>query len=183
MTTMNTDRPNTVVVDFSVLPARPDLTKVHKFIMEDLKLQLSDVKQIQFHSIRKCVFIQMASFEAACQYENQHNLKHYFWCEDKKFAIHVYVDSELATVRVHDLPPTVSNITVHTFMQQFVTVTSIIKERWKHYFPGVFNGVRVLQIRPSSTHSIVHHDKWFPDLLQLCWPETHLPSLWSSSTS
>lgn len=144
---MNSNRPNTVVVDFGVLPARPDAEKVHKFLMNDMELKLSEVKQIQFHHIRKCVFIQMTSFEAACHYETEHNLKHNFWYNDKKFAIHIYVDSELATVRVHDLPPSVDNKTVHKFMQQYGTVTSITNERWKYYFPGVFNGVRVLHIR------------------------------------
>lgn len=144
---MNPDRPNTIVVDFSVLPIRPEAAKVHKFIMEELKLQLSEVKQIQFHHIRKCVFIELTSIEAACRYETEHNLTHFFWCGDKKFAIHVYVDSGITVVRVQDLPPSVDNATVHNYMQQFGTVTSITKERWKHYFPGVLNGVRVLHIR------------------------------------
>lgn len=144
--TMNPDRPDTLVVDFGVLPARPDAAIVHDFLMEAINLQLADVKQIQFHNIRKCVFIQMTSFEVACRYEEEHNLKHAFPFKGKKFAIHVYVDRGLTTVRVHDLPPTVSNTTVHEFMQQFGTVSSVSKERWKHYFPGIFNGVRIIHI-------------------------------------
>lgn len=144
---MNPARPNSVVVDFNVLPVGPDAGKVHNFLENDLKLKLSDVKQIQFHNIRKCVFIEMISFDVACRYETEHNLKHHFLCGDNKFAIHVYLDSELTAVRVHDLPPTVNNVAVHTYMQQFGTVTSVTKERWKHYFPGVYNGVRVVHIR------------------------------------
>ncbi|KXJ81090.1 hypothetical protein RP20_CCG021701 [Aedes albopictus] len=140
-------RRNTLVVDFSVLPSRPDVEKVHQFLERDIELQLSDVKSLQLHNTRKCVFIEMVNNDTALRYQNKHNIKRVFVHNKKEFKIPVYVDSEAVSVRVHDLPPSVHHTTVANFMAQFGEVASIQSERWKHYFPGVPNGIRVLQMR------------------------------------
>lgn len=140
-------RKNTLIVDFSVLPKRPDASQVEKFLDKKVQLQLSDTTNIQLHNIRNCVFIEMIDGETALRYQNAHNNRHVIYCGDKGFKIPVYVEKETVTVRVHDLPPQMSHITVLNFIQQYGTAISITRERWKRYFPGVYNGVRVLQMK------------------------------------
>lgn len=144
---MNCVRKNTLVVDFSVLPVRPDVAKVEQFLENAIKLNLADVKCIQLHNTRNCVYIQMKDHDTALQYENTHNIKRVFMCNDKPFKIPVYVDSEAVTVRVCDLPPSMLHATVGEHMMRYGDVISIQNERWKNYFPGIYNGVRVLQMR------------------------------------
>ncbi|KXJ81283.1 hypothetical protein RP20_CCG020357 [Aedes albopictus] len=144
---MSCIRKNTLVVDFGVLPTRPELCKIECFMEKELKLNLADVKCIQLHNTRNCVFIEMIDNETALRYEKAHNIQRSIVCNGKPFKIPVYVDSEAVTVRVCDLPPSIPHVVVAEYMRRFGDVISIQGERWKNYFPGVFNGVRVLQIR------------------------------------
>lgn len=144
---MSTFRKNTLIVDFAVLPKRPDAARVQKFLEQDIKLQLPDTLSIQLHNIRNCVFIEMVDGETALRYQNAHNYRHEIYCGDKGFKIPVYVEKETVTVRIHDLPPQMPHTTVLEFMQQYGTAISISRERWKHFFPGYYNGVRVLQMK------------------------------------
>lgn len=89
----------------------------------------------------------MKDNDTALRYEKLNNLKRSFVCKDKPFKIPVYVDSGAVTVRVCDLPPSMPHTTVGDYMLRFGDVLSIQNERWKNYFGGVFNGVRVLQMR------------------------------------
>lgn len=140
-------RKNTLVIDFSVVPVRPEVRKVEHFLEHEIKLNLSDVKSIQLHNTRNCVYIEMVDNSTALRYEKAHNIKRVVVWKDKQFKIPVYVDSEAVTVRVHDLPPSVPHATVGDFMMKYGEVFSIQSERWKHYFAGIPNGVRVLQMR------------------------------------
>lgn len=143
---MCSTRKNTLVIDLSVLPARPDIATVQHFLENQLKLQYSDVLSIQLHHPRNCVLIEMKSYEIALRYQTQHNWKRKMLCADKDFRIPVYVDCDAVTVRVHDLPPSMSHSTVRDYMLKFGEVISIRSETWKHYFPGISNGVRVLRM-------------------------------------
>lgn len=144
---MNGIRKNTLIVDFSVLPARPELGKIESFMQNEIKLDLADVKCIQLHNTRNCVFIEMKDNDIALRYEKAHNVQRAFVYGGKPFKIPVYVDSEAVTVRVCDLPPSIPHVTVGNYMMRYGDVISVQNERWKNYFPGVFNGVRVLQMR------------------------------------
>lgn len=139
-------RINTLVVDFSVLPARPEPGKVQSFLENELKLQYADVKSIQLHNSRNCVYIEMKSRDIVSRYQMEHNWKRTMVCADKSFRIPVYVDCEAVTVRLHDLPPAMSNATIAESMLKFGELISIRKETWKHYFSGIPNGVRVLRM-------------------------------------
>lgn len=140
-------RKNTLVVDFNVLPIRPDVGSVQHFLDNEIKLNLADVNSIQLHHTRNCVYIEMKGNDIAQRYEKAHNVQRSFICNDKPYKIPVYVDSEAVTVRVCDLPPSMPHVTVGNFMMRFGDVISIQNERWKNYFGGVYNGVRVLQMR------------------------------------
>lgn len=140
-------RKNILVVDFSVLPVRPEIAKVEKFLCEDMKLQLKDVTTIQLQHIRNCVLIEMASDSLARQYQNVHNCQHVIPYEGRNIKIPVYVDDAAITVRVHDLSTDIPHTAVKKHMEErYGVVLSISRERWKNYFPGIPNGVRVLRM-------------------------------------
>ncbi|XP_062701723.1 uncharacterized protein LOC134285253 [Aedes albopictus] len=139
-------RKNTLVIDFSVLPARPEIGKIQTFLDNVIKVRYEDVISIQLHHARNCVYVEMKSYEIASRYQSEHNWKRTMLCADKEFRIPIYVDCEAVTVRVHDLPPSVSHSAVGEFMLKFGEVISIRDETWMHYFPGISNGVRVLRM-------------------------------------
>lgn len=139
-------RKNTLVVDFSVLPIRPEIGKVQDFLEKEINLQYADVRSIQLHHIRNCVLIEMVSTEVVCRYQSDHNLKRTMVCSGKAFRIPVHEDGDAVTVRVLDLSPSVSDKAIIDSMLKFGEVISIREEKWKHYFPGMSNGVRVLRM-------------------------------------
>lgn len=139
-------RKNTLVIDFSVLPVRPDVAKVQQFLEHEIRLQYTDIRSIQLHHSRNCVLIEMKSKEIVARYQSDHNWKRSMLCNNTKFRIPVYADCDAVTVRVHDLPPSMSHATVADHMLKYGEVISIRNEKWKHYFPGISNGVRVLRM-------------------------------------
>ncbi|XP_038106388.1 uncharacterized protein LOC119766080 [Culex quinquefasciatus] len=148
---MSAVRKNTLVVDFSVLPERPKLDMVQRFAEKSLGLNPTDLRSIQLHNIRHCVLIQMADPAAAVEVAVQHHLKHAFRISPtKKIAIPVYVDDDIVDVRIHDLPPDMSNMQIAEAMLQYGEVLTIRDEVWRDIFAGVPNGVRVLKMKISK---------------------------------
>lgn len=143
---MSSVRKNALVIDFSVVPIRPEIAKVRDFLENEIKLQYSDIRSIQLHHNRNCVFIEMISHEIAVRYQKEHNWRRVMLCGDVKFRIPIFVDCDAVTVRVHDLPPSMSHVTIADHMLKYGEVISIRNEKWKHYFPGIANGVRVLRM-------------------------------------
>lgn len=141
---MSSARKNTLVI--SVLPIRPEIAKVRDFLENEIKLQYSDIRSIQLHHNRNCVFIEMISHEIAVRYQKEHNWRRVMLCGDVKFRIPIFVDCDAVTIRVHDLPPSMSHVTIADHMLKYGEVISIRNEKWKHYFPGIANGVRVLRM-------------------------------------
>lgn len=154
-------RENVLVVDVSVLPVRPDVGTVKEFLETQLKINYADVKGIQLHHTRNCILIEMVDKKVASRYQLEHNCKRKIVAANQEFKIPVYVDGDAVTVRVNDLPSTVSNVAVAEFMLKFGEVISIRNETWKHYFPGIPNGVRVLRmnlIRNIPSHLIIANE-------------------------
>lgn len=148
---MSSVRDRTVVVDFSVLPDRPKLDIVQRFVNKCLGLSSKDIQSIQLNNIRHCVLIAMADAAAASNIATAHHLKHAFRINpDKKLAIPVYVDDDTIDVRIHDLPTDVPNLEIAEAMREYGKVLSIRDEVWRDFFPGVPNGVRVLKMKLSK---------------------------------
>lgn len=139
-------RKNTLVVDFSVLPNRLNPAEVHKFLKDQVNLDMASVKNLQLHTIRNQALIEMCSLDAAESLVSLHNMKHSLTVEKKKFIIPIFLEDMAVNVRVHDLPPDLSNATVAEHMMKFGRVKSVVRELWKKYFPGTPNGVRVVRI-------------------------------------
>uniref|UniRef100_A0A0P6K0Q4 Putative translation elongation factor ef-1 alpha/tu n=1 Tax=Aedes aegypti TaxID=7159 RepID=A0A0P6K0Q4_AEDAE len=148
---MSVYRKNTLVVDFSVLPKRPPLEQVEEFLKKFMKLDMADVKSIQLHNLNKCVYIEMIDASVAPRLHKQHHLQYCFVHEGVTYYIPVYVDGPTTTVRILDLPPHMSNDVITKHLQQYGKVISIQNEVWKHFFPGVPNGVRIVRMRIEKT--------------------------------
>ncbi|XP_062716274.1 uncharacterized protein LOC134291898 [Aedes albopictus] len=144
---MSSHRKNTLVVDFGVLPKRPGLQQVEKFLKDFIKVDLADVRNIQLHNIKNSLFIEMNDAGVAPRLQKQHHLQHYFTIEGMRYYIPVYVDCPTTTVRVHDLPPQMDNDVISDHLQQYGKVISIQNEVWKNYFSGIPNGVRIVRMR------------------------------------
>ncbi|XP_062537841.1 uncharacterized protein LOC134206166 [Armigeres subalbatus] len=156
-----THRRNTLVVDLSALPKRPSLNVVKELLEKKLKLNMDEVKNIQLHNIKNCVFIEVSNEGVALRLQKQHHLRHSFVYLDVDYYIPVYVDGPTATVRLHDLPPQMSNTTITQHMEQYGKIISIHNEVWKNFFPGIPNGVRVIRLRQEKqipSHIIVENE-------------------------
>lgn len=57
---MSSYRKNTLVIDFSILPKRPPLDQVEDFLKTFIKLDMADVKNVQLHNLKNCVFVEMS---------------------------------------------------------------------------------------------------------------------------
>lgn len=148
---MGAKRENTLVVDFSVLPKRPDVSAAQKFIYEEVKLDLADALNIQFHNVRNCVYIEMVDAATAKRYFTSHHLRHTMRCDKTDYKIPVFVEDEAVNVRIHDLPPRTPSTVIFESMRSYGTVLSISKEVWKKYFPGFYNGVRVVRMQLNKS--------------------------------
>uniref|UniRef100_A0A0P6IV62 Putative translation elongation factor ef-1 alpha/tu n=1 Tax=Aedes aegypti TaxID=7159 RepID=A0A0P6IV62_AEDAE len=148
---MSTYRKNTLVVDFSVLPKRPTLDQVEQFLKKFIKLDMADVKSIQLHNLKKCVYIELLDAGVAPRLHKQHHLQHSFVYDGVDYYVPIYVDGPTTTVRILDLPPHMSNAVITKHMQQYGKVISIQNEVWKNFFPGVPNGVRIVRMRMEKT--------------------------------
>ncbi|XP_065090360.1 uncharacterized protein LOC135711413 [Ochlerotatus camptorhynchus] len=144
---MGTKRENTLVVDFRVLPKRPDASAVQKFMYGELKLDIADALNIQFHNVRNCVYVEMVDTATAKRYFASHHLQHTMQCEKKAYKIPVFVEDEAVNVRIHDLPPKTPNTVIIESMRPYGTILSISREMWKNNFPGIYNGVRVVRMK------------------------------------
>ncbi|XP_039444520.1 uncharacterized protein LOC120424453 [Culex pipiens pallens] len=124
-------RRNAVVIDFNVMPVRPDIESVSKFITNDLKLDLKRLKNVQLNNTRNHVIIELGSPEEASDLVDHHNLKHKVGCRGQAFRIPVFLEDNSIQVRVHDLPPHLPNELIATHLEAYGEVNSIRREVWR----------------------------------------------------
>ncbi|XP_058451806.1 uncharacterized protein LOC131430674 [Malaya genurostris] len=75
------------------------------------------------------------------------------------------MDDSAFELRVHDLHSSVTDSYIRKTMSQYGEILSIEKERWKNFFPGILNGVRVLRIhfkKPIPSYVIFGQDTRIP---------------------
>ncbi|XP_039430295.1 uncharacterized protein LOC120413478 [Culex pipiens pallens] len=143
---MSKYRRNAVVLDFNVMPIKPDIETVSKFIAKGLTLDLKRTKNLQFNNSRNLVIIELGSPEEASVLADQHNLKHNLRWSGRNFAIPIFVEDNAIQVRVHDLPPHMPNDLITSHLEAYGEVRSIRNEVWRDYFPGIPNGVRAVRM-------------------------------------
>ena len=146
---MSSVRKNILVIDFSVLPDRPNLEVVQRFVEKGLGITSSDLKSIQLHNIRHCVLIEMADPGAATKIATETHCKYAFKTHPG-IKIPVYVDDNTVDVRIHDLPLDMPNTKIAEAMREYGEVLTIRDEVWRNFFTGVPNGVRVLKMKLSK---------------------------------
>lgn len=148
---MSSHRKNTLVVDFSVLPHRILTDQVEEFLKDVVKLDMTDVRNIQLHNLDNCLYIEMRDAGVPPRLAKKHHLRHYLEYQGILYYIPMYVDGPTTTVRIHDLPPQMSNNTISDYMQQYGKVISIHNELWRKYFAGIPNGLRVVRMRMEKS--------------------------------
>lgn len=134
-----------MILDLSVLPHRPGPLAIERFITRSLLVSLEEVLTVQF-STSSFVYIQCISSEVANKLIGK-NLKHTIKCGKEEIPIPVLVNEEHKEVRVHDLPLDIADDAILNVMKQYGTVLSITSERWKKFFGGVPNGVKLLRMK------------------------------------
>lgn len=119
---------------------------VQWFVEKSMGLNFTGLRSIQLHNIHHCVLIEMTDPAAAVKTAAEHHLKHAFRISPtKEIVILIYVD-----VRIHDLPPDMSNMQIAKAMLQYDDVLTIRDEVWRDIFPDLPNGVRVLKMKLSK---------------------------------
>lgn len=144
---MPVSRKHCVVLDTSILPSLPSIPEIKKFLDEKLKIDMTTVKSLQLHNIKNVINLVMHNEKSAVNLASKHNLKHCMECNGIKRKIPIYVDGTAVDMRIHDLPEKIDNLTVMNHMSQYGHVFSIQNEIWKHYFPGINNGVRIVRMQ------------------------------------
>lgn len=152
------------MVDFSVLPKRPDVDQVEEFLRDFVKLDMADVRNVQLHNLQNRVYIEMNDAGVAPRLFKQHHLQHCIVYKGVTYHIPIYVDGPLTTLRIHDLPPQMANTAINDHMEQYGKVISIENEVWKNYFKGLPNGVRIVRMRLDKavpSHIVVNGQHTF----------------------
>lgn len=141
------NRQNCVVMDFSVMPAKPKPARIDQFVDEKVQLDWSRVKGLQLNNIMSYVFVKMDSLEAAEDLVEQNHKKHTMEYKGKQYEIPFFVADGAVDVKLHDLPFDMSNLTIAEQMSQYGEVLSIKNDSWKTLFKGFPNGVRIIRMR------------------------------------
>lgn len=144
---MKNIRQNSLVIDFNVMPVVPDLEKTRNFLMEQVKLEFSSVRNLQVSVSKNQVIIETTSPEEAYRLARDHNAKKHISHENQQYEIPIFVEDGAVEVKVHDLPPRMPNHIITSHLQQFGEVVSIRNEVWRDFFPGIPNGVRAVRMK------------------------------------
>lgn len=139
-------RKNSIVIDLSVMPVRPKLNTVQEFIFTKMKLDMSQVKNLQTSITKSQVIIEMDSAVTAENIVMQHNMKHTLEHDKQLYHIPVQPADNAVEVRVYDLPPHMPHNLITAQFSAYGKILSVRNDVWKDYFPGVPNGVRILRM-------------------------------------
>ena len=140
-------RDNTAVVDFASCVPRPAIRDIEKLLKSEMKLYIPDLHCIQMHHTRNCVLIMFRELSSAERFVSEHNLKHFIASGQSNYQIPVYLEDNAVDVRVHDLPLAIASKVIERKMREYGEVLSVNYDRWKNFFPGLYNGVRIVRMR------------------------------------
>ncbi|XP_055532216.1 uncharacterized protein LOC129722635 [Wyeomyia smithii] len=140
-------RVNTAVVDLASCVPRPSLREVEKIMKSEMKINVDEVDSIEMHHVRNCVLITFKLLDAAEKFITENNMKHRIRNEQSNYLIPVYMEDNAIDVRIHDLPRAFSPRSIERIIGEYGEVLSIRHDTWKNFFPGVYNGVRIVRMR------------------------------------
>lgn len=138
---------NSLVIDFTVVPARPKLDRVREFVFDQMGIEMSRIKNVQTRIIKAHVVIEVESAELAEELVATHNLQHSVVHEGKQYHIPVYTADNIKEIKVFDLPCQMPNSVIAKHLAKFGEVISIKNDVWKDVFAGVANGTRFVRMK------------------------------------
>lgn len=138
---------NSVIIDFTVVPARPKLDRVRQFIFQQMGIAMCDIKTLQTRIIKAHVIIEVASAKLAEELAYAHNLKHTVDYEGELFQIPVYTADNIKEIRVFDLPCQMPNSVIVKNLSAYGEVIFIRNDVWKDMFAGITNGTRLVRMK------------------------------------
>lgn len=159
---MDDYRKDSVYLDFSGMPARPKLDKVHELISKKIQLDMIKVNCIQPSMTKARVIIELKSQAYVEELVADHSLKHTVELNNKEYAIPIVPYDNAIEVRVADLPSYFSTETIAKHLAPYGEVLSTQEEVWKNFWPGLPTGVRLARMRirkpipsyvPMTTHT------------------------------
>lgn len=145
--TMPDYRKNSMIIDFSVVPTRPTISDIHKFVFESLQITMASIKSIQLSSAKSYVYLEMESAALAEQLVAENNRKFSIKTDGGEYEIPMYVADGGVEVKICDLPPHMPNNIIAKHLAAFGEVISIKDDVWREYFPGLPNGNRTVRMR------------------------------------
>lgn len=159
---MDDYRKDSVYLDFSGMPIRPKLEKVHELISKKIQLDMSKVNCIQPSMTKARVIIELKSQAYVEELVSEHSSKHTVEQNNKEYAIPIAPYDNAIEVRIADLPSYFSTEMIAKHLAPYGEVVSTQEEVWKNFWPGLSTGVRLVRMRirkpipsyiPMTTHT------------------------------
>lgn len=148
MSSMRGYRKNSLVIDFTVLPAKPSVPEVRNFVFDFLKLDIKHIKNIQLFIQKSYVFIELVPEFAAEDVVSKCSRKFCMTTADGlQKAIPLFLADGAVEIKIFDLPPYLPNATIANSLAKYGDVLSIRDESWHDFFPGVSSGTRIARMR------------------------------------
>uniref|UniRef100_A0A1Q3FA61 Uncharacterized protein n=1 Tax=Culex tarsalis TaxID=7177 RepID=A0A1Q3FA61_CULTA len=130
---------NKVVLDFCQLISQPN-PKVVKQLVAELRVTPDNLRAVINCKNRNAVLLEFASAAVAANIATK-QLTH------QGNNIPVYLDDDAIEVQVHDINTQVCNDAIAKALSPYGEVLDIAADRWKHFFPGLLNGIRLVKFR------------------------------------
>lgn len=141
-------RENTFRIDFSNVPKKPDVAKVHKFCATVLGLKQGEVLRIQNSRSLGVTFVKVVDLALAQRICEEHNNQHEISVDGKKYPLSITLEDGAVEVRLYDLSEGVSEQKITEFLEKYGDVLEIREQRSGADvdFPGVSTGVRIVKM-------------------------------------
>ncbi|KAL9695560.1 hypothetical protein quinque_014845 [Culex quinquefasciatus] len=141
-------RVNTFKIDFASLPKKPRFEEIHHFVKTTLGIPKEKIERLQVNHYFWCVFVKCVDLATAQQTVLQHNNKHAFEIDGKKYTIKIQMEDGAVDVRLHDLPEEITNDQVKKFMSAYGEILSVRELVWeeKYELTGLKTGVREVKM-------------------------------------
>lgn len=159
---MDDYRRDSVYLDFSGMPIRPKLEKVHELISKKIQLDMAKVNCIQPSMTKARVIIELKSQAYVEELVAEHSSKHTVELNNKEYAVPIVPYDNAVEVRIADLPSYFSTEMIAKHLAPYGEVVSTQEEVWKNFWPGLPTGVRLARMRirkpipsyvPMTTHT------------------------------
>lgn len=148
MNEMRGYRKNTVVIDFGPVPKKPTITQIRKFAFEQLKLDITQIRNLQLSMTKSFVYIEMSPEINAEELVAEFDMKLTMTSEDGvQTPIPLHTADGATEAKIHDLPPYMPTQIIAQHLAEFGEILSITDELWKEHFPGVPTGTRIVRMR------------------------------------